>query len=519
MGLEIPTDILDRPTSEAARLLALAYLEAARGARRRMDDLDDREAVHDFRVSVRRLRTIARAYRRPLVGSIDKKQRRHLASWQSATGAARDLQVLLAWLDAQRRALPEELAEQADLACEDLGRDVARAARQAAKTAGRHFDAQCGRIEEKLSRIPWIAFGPGGRHGEKAEGPEALSQTGGRARMSGSGLANGAPLRLHLARRIETERHALTALVAAYRDHHDIARLHDARIVVKRIRYLVDPFKSMLKFAPAMLITVRRWQDLLGELHDLSVFSDVLPHSGTIADAGKVATAVGDGSEEHLAARDRSRRRAPSLPDWRTTPALAAALRSTLTSRFTAIEGDLRDLSGNGLQLLGAEIDAVVAELGPPRDNLEIERKYLLRSLPPATGEVAAIHIDQGWIPGERLRERLRRTRSGDDARWIRTLKFGSGLSRIEIEEETSEEVFESLWALTAGCRVSKRRYRIEHDGLTWEIDAFDDRTLFLAEVELDAPDRIVELPHWLSPYVVREVTEESAYVNLNLAR
>ena len=48
---------------------------------------------------------------------------------------------------------------------------------------------------------------------------------------------------------------------------------------------------------------------------------------------------------------------------------------------------------------------------------------------------------------------------------------------------------------------------------------AFDDRELFLAEVELSDPQQHPELPEWLAPYVVREVTNESEYVNLNLAR
>jgi CYTH domain-containing protein len=39
-----------------------------------------------------------------------------------------------------------------------------------------------------------------------------------------------------------------------------------------------------------------------------------------------------------------------------------------------------------------------------------------------------------------------------------------------------------------------------------------------LAEVELPAANVTVELPTWLHPYVVREVTGEPAYENRNLA-
>jgi CYTH domain-containing protein len=55
--------------------------------------------------------------------------------------------------------------------------------------------------------------------------------------------------------------------------------------------------------------------------------------------------------------------------------------------------------------------------------------------------------------------------------------------------------------------------------GYNWEIDEFLDRKLFLAEVELEDESRTPAIPRWLRSYVVREVTEESRYVNLKLAR
>jgi CYTH domain-containing protein len=54
---------------------------------------------------------------------------------------------------------------------------------------------------------------------------------------------------------------------------------------------------------------------------------------------------------------------------------------------------------------------------------------------------------------------------------------------------------------------------------LTWEVDVFADRDLVLAEVELPAATTPVELPGWLRGSVVREVTGEAEYVNLNLAK
>jgi adenylate cyclase len=90
---------------------------------------------------------------------------------------------------------------------------------------------------------------------------------------------------------------------------------------------------------------------------------------------------------------------------------------------------------------------------------------------------------------------------------------------RQEFEEPASVAVFETMWPLTEGHRLMKRRYLVPHEGLTWEIDQFTDRPLVLAEVELPPPGDAPELPAWLAPWVVREVTDDPAYLNSSLAR
>ena len=149
----------------------------------------------------------------------------------------------------------------------------------------------------------------------------------------------------------------------------------------------------------------------------------------------------------------------------------------------------------------------------------EIERKFLLSGMPPRAAEAEPVEILQGYLPGERIQERLRRVTNGSDAKFYRTIKTGRGLVREETEETTSAKVFDAMWPLTEGKRVTKRRHKIAEGGLVWEIDAFTDRDLVIAEVELPTPNADAKLPDWLAPYVVREVTEESEYVNINLAK
>jgi len=150
---------------------------------------------------------------------------------------------------------------------------------------------------------------------------------------------------------------------------------------------------------------------------------------------------------------------------------------------------------------------------------IEIERKYLLRALPERAAAAEAIDVEQGWLPGERLLERVRRTSGPDGDRYYRAVKLGAGLSRLELEEETSADLFARLWPLTESRRVRKRRYFVPEGALTWEIDDFRDRALVLAEVELPSPDTDVPIPEWLAAVLEREVTGDPAYVNVNLAR
>ena len=155
-----------------------------------------------------------------------------------------------------------------------------------------------------------------------------------------------------------------------------------------------------------------------------------------------------------------------------------------------------------------------------PDEHLEIERKYLLRSLPPLPAASERTEIEQGWLPagGDGNRERLRRLSSPSGVRFYSTVKRGSGLSRIENERELGAAEFARKWPATAGCRIRKERYRVAEGALTWEIDRFLDLPLVMAEIELPSEDAHVELPAWLARFVEREVTLDGRYTNRALA-
>src|ERR1700712_869584 len=92
----------------------------------------------------------------------------------------------------------------------------------------------------------------------------------------------------------------------------------------------------------------------------------------------------------------------------------------------------------------------------------EIERKYLLRVLPSRVADVAPVEIDQGYVPGDKIRERIRRGNSLLGVKYYRTVKLGSGVERFEFEDETDSTFFAAVWPLTEGARVRKRRYKVD---------------------------------------------------------
>ncbi len=64
---------------------------------------------------------------------------------------------------------------------------------------------------------------------------------------------------------------------------------------------------------------------------------------------------------------------------------------------------------------------------------------------------------------------------------------------------------------------IEKKRYVIEKDGLTWEVDEFDgvNKGLIVAEVELTDENQEVIKPGWIG----EEVTGDPKYFNSNLTK
>ena len=157
----------------------------------------------------------------------------------------------------------------------------------------------------------------------------------------------------------------------------------------------------------------------------------------------------------------------------------------------------------------------------------EVERVYLLDRMPDLPTSHERLQLDQGYLvppadstPGESPEGRVRATRFHDGSTaFSHTIKRGMGLVREEQERQITREEFERLWPLTSGRRLSKSRTRVSHGDLVWELDDFQGFDLVLAEVEIPHPEFVFDPPEWLQPRILREVTEDPAYRNYELAR
>jgi CYTH domain-containing protein len=145
---------------------------------------------------------------------------------------------------------------------------------------------------------------------------------------------------------------------------------------------------------------------------------------------------------------------------------------------------------------------------------VEIERKFLVREVPPSAA-AAAVPLRQGYLSvGSDAEVRVRD--AGGSA--TLTVKSGGGMVRSETEIPISQEQFDALWPATQGRRIEKRRSCTLLGGLSAEVDVYEGELqgLEVVEVEFTSVEAASEFvaPEWFG----REVTGDAAYKNASLA-
>ena len=144
---------------------------------------------------------------------------------------------------------------------------------------------------------------------------------------------------------------------------------------------------------------------------------------------------------------------------------------------------------------------------------LEIERKFLVAGRP-WQGLAEGLVIRQGYLA---LSEsNVVRVRVGGDQAWLTIKGPTQGISRLEFEYEIPLQDANSLLGLCEGAIIEKTRYRIEEEGVLFELDVFggENAGLVVAEVELEREEEDFFRPAWLG----EEVSHDPRYRNSALS-
>jgi CHAD domain-containing protein len=465
--MQLHGELLDGAATQGVRVLALARLADAAEEAARLTDPGDAEALHDFRVAVRRLRSTLRLLAPALQGALGKKLRRRLGRVARRTGPAREAEVLLAWLEETRGQLGAPYRGALDWLVDRVERRRADAALEVLEKALPRFGRLAPRLTRRLSARPAPAEGV----------PATLAEL-----LAGT-----------LRAQARTLREALGAVVGG----EDARGLHRARIEAKRLRYLLEPLRRLPGGRAAEAVaSLKGLQDLLGSWHDRHQAREAL------------ASALVE------AAADRARSdRDPSSGDLR--PGLLA-IDQQAAREAAAIYRQLAEvyLPTRATAVLDLAY-AVVAELEGSSDGAERveslpERKLLLTGLPAEAAGGVVEEVTQGWLPGEQGHVGMVRSAGGE--RFFLAHPAARGTAELET---ISRADYEAWWPLTEGRRLSHRSHRVA-DLPGWRFDQFADRRLVLAVTE---PGAEATPPAWLEPALVRDVTEERGYRDEALAR
>ena len=451
-------DALHRPAPEGVRIVALWWIEQLRNAR---------NSHADAFLALQALRSTLRENRELLSDAPLKRAVRHLRTLERALDKVCTTTAEREWLESEADMLLPDAAAEAHELSALLAEECQKQARGAATALHRNFDAFDTIAQSALSHF-------------------SISGTVGVA-------LNLDAFSAHLSGRLDR---SLTRIKRAMTDVQDGSSKRELNRIAEgfvRVRAILLPFVSELPSVGTLYHAVSHGQQQLEARRTASK----LARRARRQKLGGLAAMLDDVSLSHYNA---------FASEW-----LADKGERSLAGAYAARAA--LQLSMDVTQLSNASI---TAEFGVPQ---EIERKYLLSGCPPEAAVVAGTRIEQGWIPGRTLRERLRRsTYATGVCRYTRTVKFGRGISRVELEEDTNRPTFDTLWPLTVSARVRKRRHAIREGVHTWEIDVFTDRNLVLAEVELRSAEENPPPPAWLERWIVRDVTNEPEFINANLA-
>lgn len=145
---------------------------------------------------------------------------------------------------------------------------------------------------------------------------------------------------------------------------------------------------------------------------------------------------------------------------------------------------------------------------------MEIERKYLVKTLPANLESYPCRFLEQGYLSTEPV-VRVRQ----DNDKYELTYKSKGLMVREEYNLPLTKESYEHLKSKADGRIITKKRYMIPCGNYTIELDVFENELapLILAEVEFPSEEEAnaFTAPEWFG----EDVTFSNKYHNSNLSK
>ncbi len=330
---------LQQPVELVCREYAAEMLSVAANECSRLGKDDDADALHDFRVSVRRLRTYLEAYDGYAPKGLGKKTRKRLGEITSATNKGRDDEVHSQWLSRQleKHNLPKLTRQGYSMALDELNHAGAQSSAERLSGIARDFASLESKLSERLANPPLSI---------------RLNQAG---ESVNYGAATGSIVR----ELTEVLRNSLEAIESLDQKK----RIHRARLAAKRLRYILEPVKGIVTGGRPVIRQLKEAQDRLGDLRDLQILeSRISSKLQREAERWSRELAASAAGEESLAA---VQKKIGQTQEFRAMAAAVHGLRRAEKRLFAGVER--RWLKGNAEPFF-QQVNKIILQLIPVAD-------------------------------------------------------------------------------------------------------------------------------------------------------
>lgn len=258
MSVTAAHDLLLADADAVLRNQLAACLRRMRKAARRIDQRESGDALHDFRVPLRRLLSLERGFRRQIESPVPKKLRRRLRALLAMTGPARDAEVQLGWIRQQMMAIGPEMQRCVAL----VEAEMRSRLRRQHKCVRRRLDKTFADVRTDLKQ-----------------------------RLARRNDAQPASYAQLAANEIERQSAVLVAALSELLTQQDLQSIHPVRILAKRLRVVLDPWRDAVPALRAPANSLVRIQEHLGRIHDMQMLRAALDGMARDVSAGSTALA------------------------------------------------------------------------------------------------------------------------------------------------------------------------------------------------------------------------------------